>query len=152
MSARRFGEVTTLPPCVAGGSATYSLGHQCPLVFTDGTLTYSSGVTEIRPGTQISSKRLTGHKSSPRRERLSRKGACGDYRIRDSVGHLNGLAARLFDAEAATFEWRTEHSPPLPVHGGDFNVNTIQMASPFTPQHLRGGSLMKGGPVSPGEP
>ena len=47
------------------------------------------------------------------------KGADGAYRIRDSVGHLNGLAARLFDAEAATFEWRTEHSPPLPVHGGD---------------------------------
>ena len=47
------------------------------------------------------------------------KDADGAYRIRDSVGHLNGLAARLFDAEAATFEWRTEHSPPLPVHGGD---------------------------------
>lgn len=32
----------------AGGSATYSLSHQCLLVLTDGTLTYASRVTEIR--------------------------------------------------------------------------------------------------------
>jgi hypothetical protein len=47
------------------------------------------------------------------------KGAAGDYLIADTTGRLNGLAARLLDAEATTFEWRTEHSPPLPVHGGD---------------------------------
>ena len=44
-------------------------------------------------------------------------------RAKDAAyGHarfLLKLAARLFDAEAATFEWRTEHSPPLSVHGGD---------------------------------
>ena len=52
------------------------------------------------------------------------KGADGAYRVRDSVGHLNGLAARLFDAEAATFECMEV----------TFNLNTIQMASPCTPQ------------------
>ena len=29
------------PRCDSGGSATYSLGHQCPLVLTDGTLAYA---------------------------------------------------------------------------------------------------------------
>ena len=28
-------------PVNSGGSATYSLGHQCPLVLTDGTLPYT---------------------------------------------------------------------------------------------------------------
>ena len=38
MSARNFGEVTKLPRCVSGGSATYSLGHQRPNDFTDGPI------------------------------------------------------------------------------------------------------------------
>jgi hypothetical protein len=29
------------------------------------------------------------------------KGACGDHRVTNAIAHLNGLAARLLDAEAA---------------------------------------------------
>ena len=47
------------------------------------------------------------------------KGADGAYRIRELCRPPQRSRRTLVRCGAATFEWRTQHSPPLPVHGGD---------------------------------
>ena len=81
------------------------------------------------------------------------EGADGAYRIRRALSATSTVSPhacsmrkppRLSGGLSTAL-----HSPCMEV---TFNLNTIQMASPCTPQHLCGGSLMKGGPMSPGEP